>query len=139
LRRLWREEADSRRQIVIDAHGNDSLIGASGSRHFRSGSMLSKKSKIEQFAKSRENRFLAASAPASPGGTCTKLFGRFLMTRWGPSPWRASDGPAALENLVHLPENTFSTASVKGRHIEHVAAKAVPVRFESVGFPRAYG
>jgi hypothetical protein len=40
--------------------------------------MLSKKSKIEQFAKSRENRFLAASAPANPGRTCTKLdFGRF--------------------------------------------------------------
>src|SRR5580704_10519236 len=51
--------------------------------------MLSKKSKIERFAKSRENRFLAASAPASPGRKFTKLCGRFLMTRYGPSAWRA--------------------------------------------------
>jgi hypothetical protein len=79
--------------------------------------MLSKKSKIEQFAKSRKNPFLVAAAPASPGRTSTKLCGRFFMTRCGPSPWRASDAPAALENLVHLPENTFSTASARCRSL----------------------
>src|ERR1700674_1932113 len=72
--------------------------------------MLSKKLKIEQLAKSHENRFLAVSAAASLGRTCTKLCGRFLVTRCGPSPWRGPDAPAALKNLVHLPENTFSTA-----------------------------
>src|ERR1700674_4797009 len=72
--------------------------------------MLSKKSKIEQLAKSHENRFLAASAAASLGRTYTKLCGRLLVTRCGP-PWRGPDAPTALKNLVHLPENTFSTAS----------------------------
>jgi hypothetical protein len=40
--------------------------------------MLSKKSKIKQLAKSHENRFLAASAAASLGRTCTKFCGRLL-------------------------------------------------------------
>jgi hypothetical protein len=93
-------------------------------RDFCSGSMLSKKSKIEQLAKSHENRFLAASAAASLGRTCTKLCGRLLVTRCGPSPWRGPDAPAALKNLVHLPENTFSTASVTDRRRSTSAATA---------------
>src|SRR5258708_26389560 len=70
-----------------------------------------KKWKIEQLTKSRESRFLAASAAASLCRTCTKLCDRSLVIRCGPSHWRARDAPAALKNLVHPPENTFSTAS----------------------------
>jgi hypothetical protein len=73
--------------------------------------MLSKRSKIEQFPESREDRFLAASAAASLCRTRTKLCGRFLVIRYGPSHWRAWDAPEALKNLVHLPEKTFSTTN----------------------------
>jgi hypothetical protein len=78
--------------------------------------MLSKKSKIEQLPKSRESRFLAASAAASPCRTRTKLCDRLLVIRCGPSHWRAWDAPAALKKLVHLPEKPFSTASTHKRH-----------------------
>jgi hypothetical protein len=61
--------------------------------------MLSKKSKIEQLAKFREDRFSAASIAASLYRTCRKLCGRFLVIRCGPSHRRTSDAPAALKNL----------------------------------------
>src|SRR5258706_12144714 len=73
--------------------------------------MRSKKSKTEQLQNSREGRFLAASAAASLCRTCTKLCDRSLVIRCGPSHWRARDAQAALKNLAHPPENTFSTAS----------------------------
>ena len=63
--------------------------------------------KIEQLPKSRESRFSARCAAASLSRTCTKLCGRLLMIRCGPSHWRAWDAPAALKNIVHLPENLF--------------------------------
>src|SRR5215467_9225838 len=76
--------------------------------------MLSKKSKIEQLPKSRERQVLTAAASASPCQTHTKLCGRLLVTRRGPSHRRARHAPAVPKNLVHLPEKPFSTASVMG-------------------------
>src|SRR6516164_7676862 len=77
--------------------------------------MLSKKSKIEQLSKSRERRCFPAAASASVCRTRTKLCGRLLVIRRGPSHRRALHAPAVLKNLVHLPEKPFSTASVKNR------------------------
>jgi hypothetical protein len=77
--------------------------------------MLSKKSKIEQLPKSRESRFLAAAASASLCRTRTKLCGRLLVIRRGPSHRRARDAPAALKNFFHPPEKPFSTVSVTFR------------------------
>jgi hypothetical protein len=79
--------------------------------------MLSKKSKIEELPKSRESPFLAASAAASLSRTRTKLCGRLLVIRGGPSHRRARHAPAVLKNLVHLSEKPFSTASVKMRWV----------------------
>jgi hypothetical protein len=76
--------------------------------------MLSKKSKIEQLPKSRERQCLPATASASLCQMHTKLCGRLLVIRGGPSHRRARHAPAALKNLVHLSEKPFSTASVKG-------------------------
>src|SRR5215470_1606020 len=73
--------------------------------------MLSKKSKIEQLAKSRERQCLSAAPPGSLCQTRTKLRGRLLVIRRGPSHRRARHAPAVLKNLVHLPEKPFSTAS----------------------------
>jgi hypothetical protein len=73
--------------------------------------MLSKKSKIEQLSKSRERPSLPAAASASLCLTRTKLCGRLLVIRRGPSHRRAPHAPTVLKNLVHLPEKPFSTAS----------------------------
>src|SRR5215471_20193158 len=83
--------------------------------------MLSKKSKIEQLPKSRERQCLPAAASASLCQVRTKLCGRLPVIRGGPSHRGARHAPAALKNLVHLSEKPFSTASVKGRHVEHDA------------------
>src|SRR5215467_3162853 len=78
--------------------------------------MLSKKSKIERLSKSRERKCLPAAASASLCQTRTKLCGRLLVIRRGPSHRRALHAPAVLKNLVHLPEKPFSTASTLKRH-----------------------
>jgi len=92
-------------------------IGHVGQRvHFWNGPMLSKKSKIDRLPKSRESRFLAASAAASLCRTGTKRCGRLLVNRRVPSHRRASDAQAVLKNLVHLPEKPFSTASANCGH-----------------------
>jgi hypothetical protein len=83
-------------------------------------SMLSKKSKIEQLPKSRESRFLTASAAASPCRTRTKLCGRLLVIRCGPSHWRARAAPAALKNLAHLPEKPFFDSIGQSGTNQHV-------------------
>jgi hypothetical protein len=74
--------------------------------------MLSKKSEIEQLPKSRERQCLPAAASASLCQVRTKLCGRLLVIRGGPSHRRARHAPAALKNLIHLSEKPFSTASV---------------------------
>jgi hypothetical protein len=71
------------------------------------GSMLSKRSKIQQLPKSREMRCLSAAASASLRRTPTKLCGRLLVIRRGPSHRRARQAPAVPKNLVHLPERWF--------------------------------
>jgi hypothetical protein len=73
--------------------------------------MLSKKSKIEQLSKPRERRSLPAAASARLSDARTKLCGRLLVIRRGPSHLRAQHALAVLKNLVHLPEKPFSTAS----------------------------
>src|SRR5215470_14909363 len=78
--------------------------------------MLSKKSKIEQLPKSRERQCLSAAPPGSLCQTRTKLRGRLLVIRRGPSHRRARHAPAVPKNLVHLPEKPFSTAST---HCDH--------------------
>src|ERR1700688_51103 len=78
----------------------------------RSGSILLKKSKIERLRKSREGRFLIASAAANLCRTRTKVCHRLCANRCGPSRCRAWDAPAGLRNFVRLPEMTFSTVSV---------------------------
>jgi hypothetical protein len=80
---------------------------------FGCGSMLSKKSKIEQISKSRERLCLPDVASASVCRTRTKLCGRLLVTRRGPPHRRAQHAPAVLKYLIHLSEKPFSTASVK--------------------------
>jgi hypothetical protein len=77
--------------------------------------MLSKKSKIEQLPKSRERQCLPAAASASLYQMRTKLCGRLLVIRGGPSHRRAQHAPAALKNLDHLSEKPFSTASARRR------------------------
>src|SRR5215468_5772752 len=77
--------------------------------------MLSKKSKIEQLPKSRERQCLPAAASASFCQTRTKLCGRLLVIRCGPSHRRARHAPAVPKNLVRLPEKPFSTASTRRR------------------------
>jgi hypothetical protein len=96
--------------------------------------MLSKKSKIEQLPKYRERRCLPAVASASLCRTRTKLCGRLLVIRRGPSHRRARHAPAALKNLVHLPEKPFSTASVRlGRASRLVVTPcAWPVRLSKL-------
>src|SRR5258706_13687091 len=81
----------------------------------RFGSMLSKKSKIEQLSKSRERRCLPAVASASLCRARTKLCGRLLVIRRGPSHRRARHAPAVLEKFVPLAGKTFFTASVRER------------------------
>src|SRR5215467_6116190 len=83
--------------------------------------MLSKKSKIEQLPKCRESRFLAAAASASLCRTRTKLCGRLLVIRRGPSHRRARDAPAALKTFLHPPEKPFSTVSVIKRLADGVS------------------
>jgi hypothetical protein len=79
----------------------------------RTGSMVSKKSKIEQLSKSRERPCLPAAASASVCRTRTKLCGRLLVIRRGPSYRRAQHAPAVLKNLVHLPEKFFDSIGQK--------------------------
>src|SRR5262249_10612204 len=86
--------------------------------------MLSKKSKIEQLPKSRERQCLPAAASASFCQVRTKLCGRLLVIRGGPSHRRARHAPAALKNLVHLSEKPFSTASVKMSRATHFVGTA---------------
>src|SRR5262249_47109627 len=69
--------------------------------------MLSKKSKIEQLPKSRKSRFLVASAAASLSRTRTKLCGRSLVIRRGPSHRRARNAPAVLKNFFPRQKNLF--------------------------------
>src|SRR5262249_52674618 len=76
-------------------------------RSLRDENRLSKKSKIEQLAKSRESRFLVASAAASLSRTPTKLSGRLPVIRRGPSRRRACDAPAALKNFFTRQKNLF--------------------------------
>jgi hypothetical protein len=47
----------------------------------------------------------------------TKVRGRFSEKRCGPSRRCARNAPAALENFVCHPQETFSTASVKSRSL----------------------
>jgi hypothetical protein len=97
----------------IESPPRSKIMRALACLDFRNGSMLSKKSKIEQLPKSRETRFLAAAASASLCRTRTKLCGRLLVIRRSPSHRRAPDAPAALKNFLHPPEKPFSTVSVK--------------------------
>ena len=71
------------------------------------GALLSKKSKIEQLPKSRESRFLPAAASASLCQVRTKLCGRLLVIRRGPSHRRARDAPAALKNFLTRQKTLF--------------------------------
>src|SRR6516165_9200384 len=80
--------------------------------------MLSKKSKIEQRSKSRERRLWPDAASANPCRTRTKLGGRPLFIRRGPSQRHARPAPAALKNSVHPQEKPFSTLSVRQRQDE---------------------
>src|SRR5262245_2332215 len=79
--------------------------------------MLSKKSKIEQLPKSRERQCLPVAASASLCQVRTKLCGRLLVIRRGPSHRHARHAPAVLKNLVHLSEKPFSTASSSSRNL----------------------
>src|SRR5215467_8578851 len=83
-----------------------------GTAHF---GRCCRKSRNEQLPKSRKSRFLVASAAASLSRTRTKLCGRSLVIRRGPSHRRARNAPAVLKNLVHLPEKPLSTASTHSR------------------------
>src|SRR5258707_11917445 len=57
--------------------------------------MLSKKSKIERFRKSREDQFFVVSAAESLCRACTRVCDRFCVIRCGPSRCHAWDAPAA--------------------------------------------
>src|SRR5215470_14561654 len=71
------------------------------------GRCCRKSRKIEPLSKSRERRCLPAAASASIRRTHTKLCGRLLVIRRGPSHQRAQHAPAVLKNLVHCQKNLF--------------------------------
>ena len=89
------------------------------SPHVRCGSMLSKKSKIEQPRKSRESRILDAATAAKPSTADRKTGGRFCMKRCGPSGRCAPNASAVFKIFLLHPKKTFSTASVKLRRTRY--------------------
>jgi hypothetical protein len=77
---------------------------------------LLQKSKIERRRKTREGRFLDATAAARLAEANTKVGGRFDMKRCGPSGRRARSASAAFKTFVLHPKNTFATISTLSEH-----------------------
>jgi hypothetical protein len=75
------------------------------------GQILLQKSKIEQPRKSRECRFLVASAAATPCRSDTAVCGRFCVKRRGPSRRHMNQRTSVLKKFVRQSKKTFSTLS----------------------------
>ena len=73
----------------------------------RFGSMLSKKSKIEELRKSRKDQVLVVSVTASLCRACTKICDRFAAIRCGPSRWPSMGPTSGAEKFCSSARKDF--------------------------------